>query len=229
MTKAKFADSSLAVMHFLGTLIAPVKDCLERKLAEIRAKKNAEFILEDDSLSNIQTIIESNKMHFIEECKKSFPDLKNQERPQLKSANNKAPRLTETKRKFHGDEQRYFPANKNRERNFHKRPAHSIPKCRYCGDKYTPGHLDKCREMEKRRDHYINKDTGFRAHKDAPKNYTAVHNVEKVEKQTTTEPEIMQTHPADEVMNDLLNDDEFISPFQKALKQVQEKKKHKQD
>ncbi|KAG0971585.1 hypothetical protein G6F29_014041 [Rhizopus arrhizus] len=82
--------------------------------------------------------------------------------------------------------------------------------------------------MEKRRDHYINKDTGFRAHKDAPKNYTAVHNVEKVEKQTTTEPEIMQTHPADEVMNDLLNDDEFISPFQKALKQVQEKKKHKQ-
>ncbi|KAG1612549.1 hypothetical protein G6F44_013388 [Rhizopus delemar] len=38
----------------------------------------------------------------------------------------------------------------------------------------------------------------------------------------------MQTHPADEVMNDLLNDDEIISPFQKALKQIREKKKHKQ-
>ncbi|KAG1536023.1 hypothetical protein G6F47_012968 [Rhizopus delemar] len=104
--------------------------------------------------------------------------------------------------------------------------------------------------MEKRRDHYLNKDTGFRARKDAPKNYTGnfsqrrrsfeekihnandsritVHNIEKVEKQTTTEPEIMQTHPADEVMNDLLNDDEIISPFQKALKQIREKKKHKQ-
>ncbi|EIE85025.1 hypothetical protein G6F46_009227 [Rhizopus delemar] len=33
LTKAKFADSPLAVMHFLGTLLAPVKDCLERRLA----------------------------------------------------------------------------------------------------------------------------------------------------------------------------------------------------
>ncbi|KAG0922508.1 hypothetical protein G6F57_018993 [Rhizopus arrhizus] len=49
MTKAKFADGPWAVMHFLGTLLVPVKDCLERKLAEIRAKKNADFILEDDS------------------------------------------------------------------------------------------------------------------------------------------------------------------------------------
>ncbi|KAG1394240.1 hypothetical protein G6F60_010987 [Rhizopus arrhizus] len=249
MTKAKFADGSWAVMHFLGTLLAPVKDCLERKLAEIRAKKNADFILEDDSLSKIQTIIENNKMHFIEECKKIFPGLKNQEKPQLKSANNKAPRHAETKRKFHGDEQRYFPENKNRERNFHKRPAYSTPKCRYCGEKYTPGHLDKCREMEKCRDHYINKDMGFRARKDAPKNYTgnfsqgrrsfkekiynasdsrvAACDAEKVEKQTTTKPEIMQTHPADEVMNDLLNDDEVMNPFQKGLKQIEDKK-HKQ-
>ncbi|EIE83903.1 hypothetical protein RO3G_08608 [Rhizopus delemar RA 99-880] len=250
LTKAKFADSPLAVMHFLGTLLPPVKDCLERRLAEIRAKKNADFILEDDTLSKIQTIIENNKMHFIEECKKIFPGLKNQERSQFKPADKKAPRQIETKRKFHGDEQRYFPENKKRERNFHKRPAHSAPKCRYCGEKYTPGHLDKCREMEKRRDHYLNKDTGFRARKDAPRNYTGnfsqrrrsfeekinnandsritVHNFEKVEKQTTTEPEIIQTHPADEVMNDLLNDDEIISPFQKALKQIREKKKHKQ-
>ncbi|EIE89645.1 hypothetical protein RO3G_14356 [Rhizopus delemar RA 99-880] len=73
LTKAKFADSPLAVMHFLGTLLPPVKDCLERRLAEIRAKKNADFILEDDTLSKIQTIIENNKMHFIEECKKIFP------------------------------------------------------------------------------------------------------------------------------------------------------------
>ncbi|KAG1438473.1 hypothetical protein G6F55_013942 [Rhizopus delemar] len=50
LTKAKFADSPLAVMHFLGTLLPPVKDCLERRLAEIRAKKNADFILEDDTL-----------------------------------------------------------------------------------------------------------------------------------------------------------------------------------
>ncbi|EIE90539.1 hypothetical protein RO3G_15250 [Rhizopus delemar RA 99-880] len=250
LTKAKFADSPLAVMHFLGTLLPPVKDCLERRLAEIRAKKNADFILEDDTLSKIQTIIENNKMHFIEECKKIFPGLKNQERSQFKPADKKAPRQIESKRKFHGDEQRHFPENKNRERNFHKKPAHSAPKCRYCGEKYTPGHLDKCREMEKRRDHYLNKDTGCRARKDAPKNYTGnfsqrrrsfeekihnandsritVHNIEKVEKQTTTEPEIMQTHPADEVMNDLLNDDEIISPFQKALKQIREKKKHKQ-
>ncbi|KAG1611106.1 hypothetical protein G6F45_013153 [Rhizopus arrhizus] len=157
LTKAKFADSPLAVMHFLGTLLPPVKDCLERRLAEIRAKKNADFILEDDTLSKIQTIIENNKMHFIEECKKIFPGLKNQERSQFKPADKKAPKQIETKRKFHGDEQR---------------PAHSAPKCRYCGEKYTPGHLDKCREMEKRRDHYLNKDTGFRARKDAPKNYT---------------------------------------------------------
>ncbi|KAG1569990.1 hypothetical protein G6F47_013746 [Rhizopus delemar] len=107
LTKAKFADSPLAVMHFLGTLLPPVKDCLERRLAEIRAKKNADFILEDDTLSKIQTIIENNKMHFIEECKKIFPGLKNQERSQFKPADKKAPRQIETKRKFHGDEQRY--------------------------------------------------------------------------------------------------------------------------
>ncbi|KAG1489781.1 hypothetical protein G6F49_013326 [Rhizopus delemar] len=107
LTKAKFADSPLAVMHFLGTLLPPVKDCLERRLAEIRAKKNADFILEDDTLSKIQTIIENNKMHFIEECKKIFPGLKNQERSQFKPADKKAPKQIETKRKFHGDEQRY--------------------------------------------------------------------------------------------------------------------------
>ncbi|KAG1051187.1 hypothetical protein G6F43_006596 [Rhizopus delemar] len=79
MIKAKFADGPWAVMHFLDTLLAPVKDCLERRLAEIRAKKNVDFILEDDSLSKIQIIVENNKMHFIEECKKIFLGLKNQE------------------------------------------------------------------------------------------------------------------------------------------------------
>ncbi|KAG1488493.1 hypothetical protein G6F54_012051 [Rhizopus delemar] len=242
MIKVKFADGPWAVMHFLSTLLAPVKDCLERRLTEIRAKKNADFILEDDSLSKIQTIVENNKMHFIEECKKIFPGLKNQERSPFKYADKKAPRQIETKRKFHGDEQRYFPENKNRERNFHKRPAHNAPKCCYCGEKYTPGHLDNCQAMEKRRDHYINKDTGFRARKGAPKNYTGnfsqknrsfeekirnasdsritASNVKKVEKQTTAEPDIIQTHPADEVMSDLLNDDEIISPFRKTLKQI---------
>jgi PIN domain nuclease of toxin-antitoxin system len=65
MTKAKFADSPLAVMHFLGTLLIPTKDCLERRLVEICAKRNAGIILKDDSLSKFSTMIENNKVRLL--------------------------------------------------------------------------------------------------------------------------------------------------------------------
>jgi hypothetical protein len=96
----------------------------------------------------------------------------------------------------------------------------------------------------------MNKDNGSKASKYALKNYTGIfsqrrrsfeeklhngdnsnkriHHIETSEQHESVPSQPSDVYSADEIMNELSQDDNFLSPFQRALKQVKDKKRNTQ-
>ncbi|KAG1437725.1 hypothetical protein G6F56_012966 [Rhizopus delemar] len=118
--------------------------------------------------------------------------------------------------------------------------------CRLCGDPAIIGHLDVCPFLAKRTAIYNNKENGADASRHAPNNYTGnfsqrrrsfedklhqenasnrrVNQVETAPAETTMESEHTIIHPADAVMEEILEETN-LTPFQAAMKRVQNPEK----
>ncbi|CEG75736.1 hypothetical protein RMATCC62417_10729 [Rhizopus microsporus] len=207
------------------------------------------YVLEEETLAQLQPIFEKEKNFFDDKLDKLFPLIKKNKGSKFpdKVLDNRTPRAGDRKRK-HADSDRSttqdkwpcydgkWPAHQDRAKNT----------CRHCEDTYLPGHLGECDVFRKKRENYMNKDNGSKASKYAPKNYTdtfsqrrrsfeeklhngdnsnkRIHHIETSEQYESVPSQTSGAHPTDEVTNELLQDDNFFSPFKRALKQVKEKR-----
>ncbi|PHZ07269.1 uncharacterized protein RHIMIDRAFT_316878 [Rhizopus microsporus ATCC 52813] len=111
VTKTKLTDNPTLVSIFFHSLLDPVRECVTKKLGTMKREDGTSpagyYVLEEETLAQLQRIFEKEKTFFDDELDKLFPLIKRNEgsKSPHKVLDNRTPRTSDRKRK-HADSDR---------------------------------------------------------------------------------------------------------------------------